>query len=199
VSSVVRGALLVALAAASGCSKPAPPTLVPVSATVTQLTPEGLGLSLALNATNPNGSDLAAQGVSAHVVLSRSIDLGTVESSQAIALPAGKTTLIAVPLAVKWTSLAPIAALAQASGDVPYAVDGTVRLGGPLLDVGVPFHLDGTVTHAQLVSATLRSIPGLEGAGRGVEGALAQSSAEVTASPESELLGLPHPSTGGPG
>ena len=155
-------ALFVAFAAALGCSKPAPPTLVPVSATVTQLTPVGIDLALALNATNPNGSDLSAQGVTAHVVLDRDIDLGTVSSSQAIVLPAGKTTPILVPLSVKWASLASIATLAQTTADVPYAVDGTVTMGGTLLNVGLPFHLDGNVTHAQLVSAAMRSIPGLE-------------------------------------
>ena len=158
-----RRVLVVALAAALGCSKPAPPTLVPVSATVTEITPEGIGLSLALNATNPNGSDLGAQGVTAHVVLDRNVEMGTVTTSQPISLPAGKTTPLALPLAVKWGSLAALATLAQTTGDVPYAVDGTVTMGGTLLNVGVPFHLDGTVTHAQLVSATMRSIPGLEG------------------------------------
>jgi LEA14-like dessication related protein len=160
---LASGALFVAVAAALGCSKPAPPTLVPVSAAVTQLTPVGLDLALTLNATNPNASDLSAQGVSAHVVLNRDLDLGTVSSSEAIVLPAGKTTTITVPLSVKWASLASVAALVQTTADVPYAVDGTVTMGGTLLNVGLPFHLDGRVTHAQLLDATLRSIPGLEG------------------------------------
>ena len=51
--------------------------------------------------------------------------------------------------------------LAQTTGDVPFVVDGTVTIGGSLLSVGVPYHLDGTVTHAQLVSTALRSIPGM--------------------------------------
>ncbi len=153
----------VALATASlACSKPEPPTLVPVSAAVTQLTPEGIDLSVSLAVTNPNSVDLTAQGITAKVVLSPNVDLGTVTSPQTIALAASKTTPVTVPLAVKWTSLAAIAGLAQASGDVPYAIDGTVTIGGERLNVALPFHLTGAVTHAQLVSATVRSIPGLQ-------------------------------------
>ena len=53
--------------------------------------------------------------------------------------------------------------LAQTTGDVPFTVDGTVTIGGSLLSVGVPYHLDGTVTHAQLVSTALRGLGDLGG------------------------------------
>jgi len=91
---------LVACLCALGCSKPSPPTLAPTSVAVTQLTPQGLDLSVTLNATNPNAIALSSQGVSAHVVIDTTIDLGTVTSTQTITLPANQTSSITVPLSV---------------------------------------------------------------------------------------------------
>jgi LEA14-like dessication related protein len=134
-----------------------------VSATVTQLTPQGLELSLSLNATNPNGVDLSSQGMTAHVVLDKNVDLGTVTSSQAFTLSAGKATSMTVPLSVPWNSVLALVQLGARNTPVPYAVDGSVMLGGALLNVSVPFHLDGSVSHEKIVSATMRSIPQVPG------------------------------------
>jgi hypothetical protein len=41
---------------------------------------------------------------------------------------------------------------------VPYSVDGKLALGGSL-SVGVPFHLEGTIPHDQIVRAALNSLP----------------------------------------
>jgi LEA14-like dessication related protein len=159
----MRSPALLGFAAASAlaCSKPAPPTLVPVSATVIELTPQGLDLTLALNATNPNGVSLSSQGVTAHVVVDKSVDLGSVTSTQAVSLAAGQTTLIQVPISVPWTSVLTLVQLGASNRAVPYAVDGTVAMGGTLVNVEIPFHLEGSVTHQQIVSATTRSIQGM--------------------------------------
>ena len=130
---------------------------------MTQLGPQGIDLTLAVNATNPNGIDLASQGMTAHVVLDRTIDLGNASAPQAVTLPAGKTTLINVPISVPWNSVVALVQLGAKSGPVPYAVDGTVMMGGALLNVSLPFHLDGTVTHEQVVSATMHSLPAIPG------------------------------------
>jgi len=156
-------ALLLAAAAtfAFSCSKPSPPTFTPVSATATQLTKDGIGLSVVLNATNPNAIALSAQGVTAHVVLDKTIDLGTITTTHEISLPASGTTPVTVPLSVQWTSITALLQVASSPGDVPYAVDGTVTMGGTLLNVAVPFHIEGTVTHDQIVSSAAHAIPGL--------------------------------------
>jgi Late embryogenesis abundant protein len=155
--------LLVAAVAlcASGCSKPSPPTFAPVSVTATSLTPLGIDLSVVLNATNPNTIPLMAQSVSGHVVLESSVDLGTVTSTQPISLPSMKTISVTVPLSVKWSSMAALLKVAASPGDVPYAVDGTVTMGDALVNVSLPFHLDGVVTHEQIVSAAAHAVPGL--------------------------------------
>ena len=38
-------------------------------------------------------------------------------------------------------------------------IDGTLEMGGSLLHVGVPFHLDGSIPHQQIVGAMVHSMP----------------------------------------
>jgi hypothetical protein len=52
-----------------------------------------------------------------------------------------------------------LAQLAMSSGAVPYAVDGTLEIGGELMHVGVPFHLGGAISHEQIVGAMMNSLP----------------------------------------
>jgi len=42
---------------------------------------------------------------------------------------------------------------------VPYTVDGKLEMGGSLLHVGVPFRLEGAITHEQIAGALLHSLP----------------------------------------
>ena len=58
-----------------------------------------------------------------------------------------------------WSDVGVVAQLALSTGAVPYSVDGTLEMGGGLVNVGVPFHLDGTITHAQIVGAMMNSLP----------------------------------------
>jgi LEA14-like dessication related protein len=153
----------VALFACCSCSKPQPPTLVPLSATVSQISPEGLNLALAINATNPNTIDLSSQKVTAHVVVDQSIDLGETTYAQGVNLPAGKTTLVNVPVSVKWVNLAALVQLGAVNRPVPYSVDGTVSLGGTLLNVTLPFHFEGQIAHDQMVNAAVHSLPAIPG------------------------------------
>jgi LEA14-like dessication related protein len=158
----MRTPVLVLAALVVGCSKPAPPTLTPERASVTQVNPQGIELRLDLAATNPNSIDLSVREVNAHIVVGNKYDLGTVTLPKSLTLPAGKTTKVEVPIAAKWTdvgALVQIAATTQAA--VPYSVDGTLSMGGDLVSVRIPFHLEGSVSHDEIVGATLNSLPPL--------------------------------------
>jgi hypothetical protein len=155
----VRTLLLVLSALAAACSKPSPPTLAPERVAVNRVDMTGLSLDISMSATNPNAADLTATGVSSHVVVEKTHDVGTVTLPEAITLPAGKTTRLDVPIALTWSDLGTLAQLALSAGAVPYTVDGTLEMGGSLLHVGVPFHFDGTITHAQIVAAMMNSLP----------------------------------------
>jgi hypothetical protein len=85
--------------------------------------------------------------------------IGTVTLPASIVLPASKTTTLAVPVAVTWPEAGLLAQLAATPGGIPYAVDGTLTLGGPLLHVGVPFHFEGRISQAEILEAAARSLP----------------------------------------
>ena len=160
VSWTTRCALFLAavLAAFVGCSKPAPPTLTPQRVSVNGVDSSGLALTATIGAANPNSSDLTVSDVSSHVVV-QGHDVGTVTVPESLTLPAGKTTTIDVPLKMSWSDMSLLAQLAASDAPVPYSVDGTLELGGSLLHVGIPFHLDGTITHQQVVGALVHSMP----------------------------------------
>jgi LEA14-like dessication related protein len=152
-------AWLLALLVLAGCARPDPPQITPEKVAIGAVTPTGVELRATMQAFNPNGFDLTAQEVKAKITLNRTYDVGSVASSKTLTLPSGKTTTLEVPLAVTWTDLPQVIALAALAESVPYAVDGTIAVGGQTLHLDVPFHLEGTLSHAQLVEATKRSLP----------------------------------------
>lgn len=144
------------------CTRPAPPTLSPKRAAITAISPDGISIDVVLATTNPNSFDLAAGDVTAHFVLDGHVDLGTATFPQTIALPAGTTKDIDVPLTLRWGSLVPLLQIAESGrATVPYAVDGSVALGGDLLHIQVPFRIEGAVAREDIWRAVGRSIPGL--------------------------------------
>jgi LEA14-like dessication related protein len=145
----------------AACSKPAPPTIAPDSAAITSVDLTAVHLDVTLTATNPNSVDIPVHDVTCKVVVGQKYDLGTATIPNPVSLPAGKTTKLDVPMAVRWTDLSALAQLAAGAPTIPFTVDGTVNLGGDALNVSVPFHISGTVTHEQLVGAALNSLPGI--------------------------------------
>jgi LEA14-like dessication related protein len=155
--------LFAALALATACSRPEPPTLTPRSAKITALTAAGLDLMTELDAENPNDIALSAQSMTAKITLDGRYDVGTVKVATPLAIPAHKTEHLSVPLSVRWTDVTVVATLAAQNRSIPYAIDGTVALGGDSLHVDVPFHMTGSVTHAEIVAAAVSSLPKIPG------------------------------------
>ena len=159
-----HAALVAAALAATGCAKPEPPTLRPLDVATTRVDETGLGLRVRLEAQNPNRVPLVAQRVSGHLTLAGgTIDLGTVSVDQALTLPAKSTTVVEVPLTMRWQNLGALGMLAAQTPTVPYAIEGTVTVGGERLNVELPFTLTGTLQRDDLVRAALRGIPTLPG------------------------------------
>jgi len=156
--ALVRFALILALSLAVACSKPQPPTIVPLQVRVTRLDPQGIEFHVELAVSNPNSADLSATGINSHIQLSTTQDLGTVRLPKQLTLPAGQTTKIEAPISIAWTHLGALAQFAASGSAVPYSVDGTLDLGGALLHVGVPFHLEGSISRDEIVGVALRSL-----------------------------------------
>lgn len=142
-----------------GCSKPAPPTLVPDKVTLTRIDVTGIALDLSLNVTNPNTIDLTTTDVTSHLVVDKTHDVGTVTLPDALTLPASKTTRIDVPMTLSWPDMGLLAQLALSNVAIPYAVDGNLALGGSLVQVRLPFHVDGSITRDQIVGAMMNTLP----------------------------------------
>src|SRR2546423_5716267 len=144
---------------AFSCSRPKPPTLLPEKATVTALAPTGVTLDVELGVDNPNAIELSGRSVTAKVTLDGAHDLGTVSVPRPFKLPPRQRTQLSVPMTLNWADVSLLVSLAASNRPVSYDVDGTVNLGGDLLDVDLPFHLAGVITQRQLVQATINSIP----------------------------------------
>jgi LEA14-like dessication related protein len=157
----VRWVLLFAvLLAAAACSTPDPPKLIPESATVTAVSPQGLDLRVQLSALNPNKVDLSVRSFALKLSLD-GVDAGTTTVDHPVTLPAGQTTKLDVPVTLNWSAATSVAGLAAQGRDVPYALDGSVGLGGDLVHVAIPFHMTGTLKRDDLVKAALQSLPKL--------------------------------------
>jgi hypothetical protein len=155
----VRVALITSAALLAACSKPLPPTITPDKIAVTRIDATGIALDLTMSATNPNSADLTAADVTAHVVLDKTHDVGTVTLPKLLTLPGSTTTPIDIPVALKWADMGLLAQLAASQGSIPYAVDGSLEMGGSLLHVGVPFHVEGAITREQMAGAVMNSLP----------------------------------------
>ncbi len=157
----------------ASCSRPAPPTLAPKSVSVAAISPAGLSLDVEIEATNPNSIDLSTQSAKASVTVDGSIPLGTATLTSAVNLPAHATTTIHMPLSVTWDDLGAFIGVAASGRDVPYTVTGSATVGGPSVNFSVPFTINGTLTHAQILKVTqasLQGIPGLPGLFGGPKG-----------------------------
>lgn len=155
--------LLLVAALAVACSRPKPPTITPYSVEVTAVTPTNVGLHVNLDVSNPNSFPLIVQKVSGDLVVNGSVDMGKTSVNTRLDIPANATQRVATDASVPWTNLAALAPLALSGKPVPYRFNGTATVGGQSLNVDVPFHIDGTLTSAQLLQAGLNGLPRIPG------------------------------------
>ena len=141
---------------AAGCNKPQPPELKPRSARVSALRPDGVELSLVIDATNPNAFPIVANRVSGIFELPDGTELGRGESSEAFTLPAEGTAPLSATLQVRWNSLSVLAPYALQAKPLPYRIRGSARIGSEHLNVDVPFSIDGQLTPEQVIQAGVR-------------------------------------------
>jgi LEA14-like dessication related protein len=145
--------LAVACSAAVDKVEPDPPKVTAEKATITKISPAGIELQVELDAYNPNDIDLEAKSVTAKVVLDGKHDIGTVEIPHEVDLPSEQQVRVPVPVAVDWKDVTVIAALIALKRNVPYDIDGSVKIGVELFKVSVPFHVSDVITEEQLRQA----------------------------------------------
>jgi LEA14-like dessication related protein len=141
------------------CEKPVPPKITPEAAVVKKVDPSGLTVDVTLDAHNKNSVPLYARSVTATIKLDGKIDLGEVEVSTDIKLPAKKHTALVAPLTLKWNDVLSIGLLAAQKPVIPFTVTGTAKVGTDDLNFDVPFETEGSLTREQLSSITVNAIP----------------------------------------
>jgi LEA14-like dessication related protein len=156
-----RIVLLVGTVLVLAACSPKPPTITPERGVVTAVGPAGVELKVELRVDNPNSVSINVRAVDARVVLLKEHDLGRVTVSLPMELPARHQRRLEVPLSIRWADLPSLLLLAASRKAIAYDVDGTVALGGELVQVEVPFHLSGQITPEELAQATRNSLPGI--------------------------------------
>ncbi len=161
--SFARSLVLAAALALAACAPPQPPTVKPVSARVTAISATGLDVEARLEAYNPNDFDIPVKSFSATITLDHNYEAGTVTSTQAVTLPAGKKKVFSLPISLKWNDVAALAPLALSPRDIPWDADVKVHVDAKGTDVELPFKLTGVLTHQQIMTAVGRSLPRIPG------------------------------------
>jgi LEA14-like dessication related protein len=144
---------------AFGCNRPKPPTITPEKGELTSIGADGVHLMLHLRVENPNGFDLSARSATGRVLLERKYEVGTFTLAQPFRLPAGQASRVSVPTTLVLRDVPALLGLAASNRDLTYDADGTVNVGGDSINVNLPFHLSGEITHEQLLRATMNSLP----------------------------------------
>jgi LEA14-like dessication related protein len=126
------------------------PTTQLVGVEVTGLSLEGGALRLLLDVHNSNAYQLRTTRVAVGIDLDGT-HFGDVAVTDEVALPAGRTTQVRIPLNFSWTGVGTGARSLLDRGAVNYAINGQLTVGTPLGDKTVPVRGTGEVTLEQLM------------------------------------------------
>jgi LEA14-like dessication related protein len=126
------------------------PTTQLVAVEVAGLGLEGGALRLLLDVHNPNTYALRAIRIAFGIDLDGT-HFGDVAVTDEVALPAGQTTQVRIPLNFSWMGVGTGARSLLGRGAVRYDLDGQLTLGTPLGDKVVPVRGGGEVTLDQLL------------------------------------------------
>jgi LEA14-like dessication related protein len=106
----------------SGCITE--PAMKLYGARVAYATPTGVGLNMTMKVENDNAFDIQVRNVAANVTMAERYRLPTVYASPNIWLPAGRSTLVQIPVLIPWSMIAPLTAASIGSSTIGYRVVG---------------------------------------------------------------------------
>lgn len=139
----------------TGCSSLQKPTAALRSASIADVTPDGLRLNFDVDVTNPNAVAIPLSGARYDLSLGRSKVLsGDVDSD--ITIPANGTDALTVPVNVTFEQLLAAEDVIRSSGgDIPYAFGGTLNFtanSGLPIPLKVPFQYKGELPLRKMLS-----------------------------------------------
>ncbi len=162
----MRCAILLAalLTIASGCVSQPIATLHSVR--VQSVSPMGLGLEMVMKVRNENVFDVQVRDVRASVVVAEKFRLPPLVYNPNQWLPAGRSTLVRVPVMMPWPLVGPMVAYTVGSDTISYEVDGWVDVTAVRM-LGIQknnhkFEDVGEMSRMQIVQAAFRGMgPGM--------------------------------------
>ena len=147
----------------ASCKKPEPPTIIPKEAKVTAVGPAGVTMQVKVDAVNPNSYPLTAQSITARAKLDGKYDLGAVTVPESITIPPTTPTEIIATMTMPWADLQTMAGLMGTQRPIPYAIEGSAKIGGEHINVDVPFAATGTISRDQIIGAAAKGLPSFPG------------------------------------
>lgn len=157
----MRCAVLFALLAIlSGCVSQPIATLHSVR--VQSVSPMGLGLDMVMKVRNENVFDVQVRHVRAGVVVANKFRLPPLNYNPDQWLPAGRSTLVHVPVTMPWALVGPMVAYTVGSDTIDYQVDGWVDVTAVRM-LGIQkndhkFEDEGEMSRIQIVQAAFRGM-----------------------------------------
>jgi hypothetical protein len=155
--------VLLVLLGAAGLGCVSKPVLEVHSAWLRSASPEGVGLDLYLQVNNANAFDVQVRDVRARVTIADRFPLPPLRFSPEQWLPAGRSTLLRVPMTVPWAIIPQLLSLTVESKSIDYRVEGAadvtaVRMLG-IQRNDYPIDEEGSMSRLDLVRAAGRSLP----------------------------------------
>lgn len=111
--------------------------IVPVA-----ITSSGLELEIELHVSNPNRSDLTLLGYS-YTLQVAALPFSSGSSRQTIIFPGTHTTLVRIPALIKYANLLELLKQQPNPETLPYQINATLQLDGPLGEQTVPVRYSG--------------------------------------------------------
>ncbi len=150
--------LLVLLGGLGGCVHE--PTMRLHASGIRGVGTSGVLLNITMAVRNDNSFDVMVRNVTTDVTLAGRHRLPTVSFSPNVWLPAGKTTLVTVPVAIPWGEVAPILATTATSSKVSYHAMSVADITATrALEINInEYRLseDGSFSRAELLAAAAR-------------------------------------------
>jgi hypothetical protein len=157
----VQGLLVLLGASTVGCVSE--PVLEVHSAWLRSASPEGVGLDLYLQVNNENAFDVQVRDVRAQVTIADRFPLPPLRFNPEQWLPAGRSTLLRVPMTLPWPVIPPLLSLTVGSDSIRYRVQGAADVTAVrMLRIqrnDYPIDEERSMNRTDLVRVAQRSLP----------------------------------------
>jgi LEA14-like dessication related protein len=133
-------------------------------ARISHVTPQGVGLTMTMKVMNDNSFDIMLRGVRANATIAQRFQIPTVQAAPQQWLPAGRATLVQVPVVIPWAMVTPLIQTTVTTPSIRYRMVGFADVTATrALEIDFDdykFDQQGAFSRAELVLAAGRGFLG---------------------------------------